>query len=363
MTNDTTTIAGALQECIDHLENNLSSMGVDATYSSTDGVIGLIDEITNIAPSVGGLELTTSIDITKDKETVGSGENLTLFATVNGDYDDTSQTNIDLKGYLQGATVTFKEGNTVLGTAITNNNGIATYIINNITAGNHTYTALFNGDGTDYNSATETITLTALSYILYDNCTVDNTAQYSTTGKISTNNVSTTLVYNTTEEAYKFSGSGGDSFSFREIPNTRGLNNIRITCKVKINNNSAYSQFLIGLTDTLNTNADPNTAGTYTGDFVRIRGDNKADNLHNGGGEVSNSTKSSLSLVNNYVYLVMERQGTSIVRKIYDDNEVLLHTFTYTTPNTYSNPYYLFGVNCRYSTYNDYIKMIKVESI
>ena len=362
MTNDTTTVSGALQECIDHLENNLSSMGVDATYSSTDGVIGLIDKITNIAPSVGGLSLTTSITLTKDKNILTAQDTVTLYATVNADYDDTSQTNIDLKGFLQGATVTFKENNSTIGTGITDSNGVASISIQDITSGNHTYTAHFDGSGTDYQSATGTITVEVLALYHYDECVTDNTSQYSTTGKISTNNISTTLTYNNTEQAYSFSGTGGDSFSFREIPNTRGTDNIRIKLKVKINSSSAYDQLLIGLTDTLNANVNPNNSNTYVGDFVRVRGDNKADCLHNGGGEVSGSTQSSLSIRNNYIYLVMERQGTSITRKVYDANETLKATFNYTSSNSYSNPYYLFGVNCNTSSIK-YIKLISVEPI
>ena len=48
MTNDTSTVAGALQECIDHLEDNLAAKGVTASYAPSTGMIGLIDEILNI---------------------------------------------------------------------------------------------------------------------------------------------------------------------------------------------------------------------------------------------------------------------------------------------------------------------------
>lgn len=48
MTNDTTTISGALQEVIDQLETKLQSKGVNVSYNSTTGILGLIDEIDNI---------------------------------------------------------------------------------------------------------------------------------------------------------------------------------------------------------------------------------------------------------------------------------------------------------------------------
>ena len=54
MTNDTTTITGALQEIIDRLEDNLSDKGVDATYNNTTGILGLIDQIADITQSSSG---------------------------------------------------------------------------------------------------------------------------------------------------------------------------------------------------------------------------------------------------------------------------------------------------------------------
>lgn len=57
MTNDITTIAGALQEVIDRLEDNLDAKGVTVSYDSSDGIVGLVDEILNI--NVGGNCLVT----------------------------------------------------------------------------------------------------------------------------------------------------------------------------------------------------------------------------------------------------------------------------------------------------------------
>lgn len=51
MTNDTTTVAGALQEVINRLEDNLAAKGVTASFDSTTGVVGLVDEISNIEQS------------------------------------------------------------------------------------------------------------------------------------------------------------------------------------------------------------------------------------------------------------------------------------------------------------------------
>ena len=54
MTNDTSTIAGSLQEVIDRLEDNLQTKGVNATYSASTGILGLVDQISNISQSSSG---------------------------------------------------------------------------------------------------------------------------------------------------------------------------------------------------------------------------------------------------------------------------------------------------------------------
>lgn len=163
MTNDLTTVTGCLQEAIDRLEDNLYSMGVNATYNPTTGYYALLDEILNIAPSVGGLNLTTSITLTKSPSIVYDGDTVLLTAIVHCDYDDRTSTNADLKGVLQGATVTFKDNDTVLGTSVTDVNGIATYTVSNITGGNHSFKAVFDATGTDYHSANQTITVEAIT--------------------------------------------------------------------------------------------------------------------------------------------------------------------------------------------------------
>ena len=53
MTNDLTTLNGSLQEVIDRLETNLAAKGVNASYSSSTGILGLVDQIQNISQSGG----------------------------------------------------------------------------------------------------------------------------------------------------------------------------------------------------------------------------------------------------------------------------------------------------------------------
>lgn len=185
MTNDTSTLNGALSELGETMASNLVSMGV-TTATPNDGLTTLTGKILDIAPSVGGITPVVSIDF-DTPSSVTAGGTLLLSVTVNADYDDTSLSDVDLKGYLQGATITWKEGNTVLGTSVSDTNGVATYTISNITSGSHTYTAIFDGTGTDYQSATNNITVTVQSYLFAPS--LDGTeSKYQITGSTTISN-------------------------------------------------------------------------------------------------------------------------------------------------------------------------------
>ena len=150
MTNDLTTISGSLQQAIDDLETNLALMGVDATFDSATGLMGLVDEILNIEASIGGLELVTSISCECD-EYVGVNEQFSIVGVLQADKDDTSQVNVDLEGYLKGATVKIYNGNTLLGTTITGNKGQYSFNYTHNISGALSIKAVFEGTD-DYNS-------------------------------------------------------------------------------------------------------------------------------------------------------------------------------------------------------------------
>ena len=109
-----------------------------------------------------------------------------------------------------------------------------------------------------------------------DDCTTDKTNQYSTNVRIGSTTNNATLTFDNTETAYYTSiTSSHDSWFGWVIPDIRGEDSIKITCKVKLASTSAYNQFLIGCADNI---AQSSSSGTY--DMYRIRGDNKADYLH-----------------------------------------------------------------------------------
>ena len=171
------------------LADNLKSMGV-SSVDETDGLTTLINAVLNIEPSIGGLDLDTSLVITTTQEIIELGESIILTSTLRASYDDTTVVDVDLSGVLTGATVKFYNGTTLLGTAITDLNGIATYTYTPSQLGNFTFNAVFEGteNFTNCNSNNVNITVinaptslvleadkSILSHYDNDNCTLTAT--------------------------------------------------------------------------------------------------------------------------------------------------------------------------------------------
>ena len=163
------------QDLIDALETNLQLMGLDdAEFDRSTGILGLVDRITDIEPSTN-IDLDITCTLSSSENSIDYGESIVLTATLLASYDDTSANNVDLKtGEITGATIQFKQGNTVIGTGITNNNGVATLTYTPTTTGTLNITANFNGT-INFNRATstginvlvnETLTLTSDKTIL-----------------------------------------------------------------------------------------------------------------------------------------------------------------------------------------------------
>ena len=171
------------------LADNLKSMGV-SSVDETDGLTTLINAVLNIEPSIGGLDLDTSLITTTTQEIIGLGESIILTSTLRASYDDTTVVDVDLSGVLTGATVKFYNGTTLLGTAITDLNGIATYTYTPSQLGNFTFNAVFEGteNFTNCNSNNVNVTVinpptslvlqadkSILSHYDNDNCTLTAT--------------------------------------------------------------------------------------------------------------------------------------------------------------------------------------------
>lgn len=126
MTNDITTLNGALAELGELIASNLVSMGVTDADAS-DGLTTLSQKILDITPTLTGVELTTNISCNSNLQSITSYQNIVISGTLTATYDDIKNSNVDLNGFLQGATVKVYNSNTLLGTAITNSVGEYTF--------------------------------------------------------------------------------------------------------------------------------------------------------------------------------------------------------------------------------------------
>lgn len=142
------TIQSDFETLIDELETNLQAMGVyDAEFDATTGIRGLVARIVDINPSLTGVALTTAVSCSSSHQTVVMGDTITISGVLTATYDDRSVTNVDLSGYLQGATINIYNGQTLLGTAITDSNGAYTFSYTTNAITNLSILAQF--DGTD----------------------------------------------------------------------------------------------------------------------------------------------------------------------------------------------------------------------
>lgn len=126
------------------IADNLQSMGVSSA-DADDGLTTLANKILDIEPSISGLDLDTSLILHSSDDECLVGQSIMFWAELKADYDDETATDVDLSGVLTGATVTFKNGNTVLGTGVTDANGIAYYTHTFATVGTYNITASFAG--------------------------------------------------------------------------------------------------------------------------------------------------------------------------------------------------------------------------
>ena len=156
------TLNGALMELGETMAGNLEAMGV-TDASPDDGLTTLAGRILDVEPSIKGLNLDTSLVITTTQEIIGLGESIILTSTLRASYDDTTVVDVDLSGVLTGATVKFYNGTTLLGTAITDLNGIATYTYTPSQLGNFTFNAVFEGTENFTNCNSNNMNITVIN--------------------------------------------------------------------------------------------------------------------------------------------------------------------------------------------------------
>ena len=336
MTNDLTTLSGALLEMKDELIYQLGQKGVTASYNSSTGLLGLIGQISQIQTGSG-----SCYNVVFDHSTYNTAGTATVSVTV-------------LKNYApcNNEIVTFTSSASTTTTATTNSSGVATATIT--FSANTTLTATIGG-------ASDTASINIVSYLFYDPVTSDNSSTYYNLQRIvcgdnsPATNLESSLTYNSNGYYTFGTVNTSDNFSGWEIPNTYGKDNIRLRAKVKLNSSSAYCQFAFGFMTTTYTNQK-----TFA--FFRIRGDNKLDLLDK---NIDSTITTRVTQYNVVRILEIERSGGTVTINEYDTDENILHTYDYTLANTYTPSvcHYFFARNMRYSNQNSYIYEIKAEAI
>ena len=170
MTNDLSTLSGALLEMKDQLIYELGQKGVTATYSSTTGLLGLVSKIGDIQTGgtscpklVMGTFTTSSTRTTKENHTLnynGNGYPIACMVFIqNGAYNNTSGGDTtwyaSVNRYDVGAYyMTKSEINTTptYTTSGTNNYGFIGLIYKNSTSDPATFTSTYAKAAVTYNS-------------------------------------------------------------------------------------------------------------------------------------------------------------------------------------------------------------------
>ena len=132
--------------------NNLLAMGVEA--SMDDGMTTLANKIKDIEPTIIVEDFDIDLTLNASSDTVYVGDTVTLSAHLTASYDTED---VDLVGDLQNASVNFYEGNTLLGTSITNSNGVATYNYTVVDDTDLSFTSLFDGTENFDNANSNTV--------------------------------------------------------------------------------------------------------------------------------------------------------------------------------------------------------------
>lgn len=137
MTNDLSTLNGALLEMKDQLIYELGQKGVTASYSSSDGLLGLIGKISEIQTGGG-----SCYHIELDNSSYTTTGSLTVTATLQNQYQP-----------YANQTITFTGGTSTV-TTTTDSNGVATATVTFSASGTLTAT---------YSNVSDTATVTVQS--------------------------------------------------------------------------------------------------------------------------------------------------------------------------------------------------------
>ena len=206
MTNDTSTLNGALMELGETMAANLTSKGV--TASANDGLTTLAGKILDISTGGGGscyhVNFTNNSLTYSDWSFTSNGHVATLEVYLQNQYQA-----------YPGQTVTLSDGTNTY-TATTDANGLATFTPP-VTAATTTFTASFTG-------TSDTITVTKSTFHFVDKCdSSSNLTHYGASVPIYTSTSGTpasTISYNSTQNAYDVHPTNTSTTYYSMIPIT-----------------------------------------------------------------------------------------------------------------------------------------------
>ena len=146
----------------DKMCDNIEAMG--GTVDPTGTLIEIADAILDIPPVPVGVSIDTATTCSADKSTTTVSSPVTFTGKVSAYHDDETSANVDLIGYLKGATVKFYNGQTLLGSATTDNNGEYSFSYTPLVAGEMSVIAMFEAIEDYKQSSSTEVVITVSSY-------------------------------------------------------------------------------------------------------------------------------------------------------------------------------------------------------
>ena len=348
MTNDTSTLDGALQELGELMAANLTTQGV--TASPSDGLTTLAGKILDIQSGGGGVPC-YKVEFTSDSWTYT-------------DYDWTTSAHYtELEVYLQyqyepfAGTVTITDG-TNSWNVNTDSNGIGNLTVKNISASSTTFTA-------SYTNTTATSTVKKSTFHLIDSCSSDNVStNYDTsvvTYKGNSGSPACQLSYDSGMGCYKIAATNTSTSYYSMIPIKATYDKTDYIAEIKIYDNKRSSNSECGLFVKDRTSTATNTYGVgadmndYANNFY-VRRQSQAST------STSVTTASSETLAQQTWYMLrLEVNDTGIHAQWYNPSGTLIGENSYTQSiSNKSLGIWLRGGSAANTTY--YIKELKIRS-
>lgn len=329
MTNDLTTLSGALLEMKDELIYQLGQKGVTASYSSTDGLLGLIGKIADIQTGGGG----SCYKVTFNNASYNTTGSVTVSVTV-------------LKNYnaCVGETVTFTSSTSTTTTATTDSNGVATATIS--FSGSTTLTASIGG-------VSDTATITVASYIINDDATADNRSTLFGSSISLRNSGTASVDYDSSTPCYVIKNTKANAEAFLPFSALEGITS---SFKMTTESQSTGSN-VCGIA--LYYYIDNNNWGGVKEEGQGMWISTKTNGTFTETNKYNNSTYKNLRIKNEFIYDA--NAGTLTINRYDKDNpSTIFKTFTMNIPVTITNSV-KWGTSTTWSTTQRNLYEIKAE--